>query len=177
MSKQWIAAAFALPLLWAPLALAQDAPAGGEWHQKMCTEHYARKTARLAYLEAKLGLTEPQRAVWNKWRQTQLDAADQRRTACLQRQHKEGAARPTAVEREARMEKYLSTRLQQLQASRPALQALYDALTPDQKALFDEAARRHRHHRHGHLGWRGREGHSWRGGERRGWRADDREQE
>ena len=147
-----MAGVIALSFLWCPLALAQETPQGdreGEWHQKMCTERYALKAARLAYLEAKLALTDQQRPAWSKWRQIKLDAAEQRRTACLQHQHKEGA-NLTAIEREARREKFLSARLAQLQASKPALQALYDALNPEQKALFDQAAAHHRHHWHHH---------------------------
>jgi hypothetical protein len=173
MPKQWVGVALALPVLWASSALAEDAARGdgehrwhdrGAWHQQMCTERYAGKVGRLAYVEAKLALTDQQRPAWNKWRQAELDAAEQKRTGCLQNQPKEGA-KPTAIEREARLEKRLSTRLQQLQASRPALQALYDALTPDQKALLDSTAMRlgHREHHHGGQGERHRD---WRGGDR-----------
>jgi hypothetical protein len=150
MPKLWLGVALALPVLWASSVLAEDAARGdgehrwhnrGEWHQQMCTERYAGRAGRLAYVEAKLALTDQQRPAWNKWRQTELDAAEQRRTSCLQNQPKEGA-KPTVIDREARLEKRLSTRLQQLQASRPALQALYDALTPEQKALFDSTPSR-----------------------------------
>jgi hypothetical protein len=119
MSKQWIAAAFTLPLLWSPRALAQDYSQGddgeqsrnrGEWHQKICTERFARKASHLAYLQAKLVLTDQQRPLWNMWRQSAMDTAEQRRTACLE--HKpEMQKKPTALERAARMEKWLSARL------------------------------------------------------------------
>jgi LTXXQ motif family protein len=183
MSKRWLAAAFAFSLLGGPLAFAEDAPKSdvdqhqqdrAEWHQKMCTEHYARKASRLAYLEAKLALTEPQRAEFNKWRQIKLDAAGERRTACLQHQHKEGATL-TALDREARREKFLSARLAQLQASKPALQALYDSLSPEQKTVFDQAEAGH-HHRGHRYGWQhegeGREGSHHRG---EGWHHQDQE--
>ncbi len=175
MRIRWIAGAIALAFLWSPLAFAQDVPQGdaeggwhqhwqnrGEWHQKMCTERYAQKAARLAYLDAKLALTDQQRPAWNKWRQIKLDAAEQRRSACLQHQAKEGAT-PTAPDREARMEKFLSARLAQLQASKPALQALYDTLSPEQKTLFDQATAWHGHRRHHHGYWHG--GHGWQGQE------------
>jgi hypothetical protein len=175
MSKKWIAAAFAVPLLWTPVALAQDAARGGEgafggnkaeWHQKRCTERYARKAAHLAYLEAKLGLNDQQKASYTKWQQVTLDAAAQRRDMCLQHKPREGAG-PTAIERQARREKWLSTRLQQLQAARPVLQTLYDSLTPEQKAGFDQAASWHRHGHHRH-GWGHRDGDGWRSRENQG---------
>jgi hypothetical protein len=159
-SKQGLAVAIVLPFLWCSLALAQgrDRPEGrqeasehgqdgGEWHQKRCVERYARKLGRLAYLEARLTLTEQQRSVWNKWRQIKVDAAEQRRSHCLQHQPKEGP-NPTVLEREAQLEKRLAARLQQLQASRPALQALYEALSSEQKIVFDQRAGWHRHHWH-----------------------------
>jgi LTXXQ motif family protein len=169
MPKKWIAVALALPFLWCPAAFAQDSSRGdgehnwknrSEWHQMRCTERYARKAAHIAYLEAKLALTEPQRSAWNKWRQTELDSAEQRRTACVQNQPKEGA-KPTVLDREARIEKFLSTRLQQLQTSRPALQALYDALTPEQKVIFDQSTKWHRHHHHGEGEHHHGHGHGW----------------
>ena len=58
------------------------------------------------------------------------------------------------------------------QASRPALQALYEALSPEQKAVFDQASgwRGRRGHRHG--GWFGHRD----GGERPRWRPEGHEQ-
>ncbi|MGA7325314.1 MAG: Spy/CpxP family protein refolding chaperone [Rhodomicrobium sp.] len=171
MLKHRIAAVLVmLPLVGISLALAQQSPATGEgggwhhrwenqgeWHKKMCTERYAHNAARLAYLEAKLAVNDQQRTAWSKWRQTKLDAADQRRSACLQRQPGEGS-KLTALEREARREKKLSERLQRLQASRPALQALYDSLSAEQKVIFDEASMQHRWHRHHRRDERGGEG-------------------
>jgi periplasmic protein CpxP/Spy len=179
VKKQWMAGAIVLSFLWCPLAFAQEAPQGdreGGWHQKMCTERYARKAARLAYLEAKLALTDQQRAAWNKWRQIKLDAAEQRRTTCLQHQHKEGA-NLTVIEREARLEKFLSNRLAQLQASKPALQALYDALSPEQKATFDRSQTHHHHWRHHGHGWHhhGWQHEGWHGEEHEGWQGEDHE--
>lgn len=152
------------PLFSSSLALAQapdekgsqpDRPGyekdAAEWRKDACADMYARAAAHLAYLEAKLNLADQQRDAWSNWRQTQLDAANQRRAACLERQSHE-EKRPTALELEARREKILGAVLQHLQASHPALQALYDALNSEQKATFDEAYRRRFHHRWGH--WR-----------------------
>src|SRR5208337_4308756 len=75
MVKQGIAALLAVPFLCSSLAFAQGAMEyeskdPGAWHQHFCTERYARKAAHLAYLEAKLNLTEQQKPNWGKWRQT-----------------------------------------------------------------------------------------------------------
>ena len=143
MVKHGIAALLSVPFLCSAFAFAQDVSEPGgrnraEWHQQACTERYAKTVARFAYLEAKLSLTEPQKSSFEKWRQVKLDIAERQRTACLQ--HEQGKhEEQTALDREARIEKALSTRLQDLQASRPALQALYDSLSAGQKVIFDRA--------------------------------------
>ena len=48
----------------------------------------------------------------------------------------------TMLDRLDRMQQFLSTRLEALQAAKPAVQALYQALTPEQRAIFDHPFRR-----------------------------------
>jgi len=168
MVKHGIAAFLAIPLLCSSLAFAQGAMEYEDkdpsaWHQHFCTERYARKAAHLAYLEAKLNLTDQQKAAWAKWRQAKIDAAEKRRSACLGRDWSRDE-HETALDREARIEKWLTTRLQEVQASRPALQALYESLNAEQKVVFDQASRWRGHHRRGegpHWGMQGfhHEGH------------------
>lgn len=149
------------PLLWAAMACAQGVPpsppAAGQstqqppappserrhaeedpvaHHKTFCSDHYAHEIAGLFYLEAKLDLTEKQRSAWNKWRQVQSDNANKEQTVCLTNAPTPDA-KPTAPEREAQMEKVLVIKLQNLQSSRPALEALYEVLTPAQRAVFD----------------------------------------
>ncbi len=153
MSKMRLAALVAVPLLWASMASAQPAPADqgtpstpmagqrfdfASIHKRMCNEHQARQAAHVAYIEAMLDLTEAQRPAFNKWRQAIHEAAGKEHAACLANTPKENA-RPTAVEREAHMEKMLAAKLQTLQATRPELEALYQALTPAQRAVFDRS--------------------------------------
>ncbi|MDR3441131.1 Spy/CpxP family protein refolding chaperone [Telmatospirillum sp.] len=143
-----------LPVLWTTAALAQNgssSPASAQepqapkstadgnstiWLTKQCAEHRARAVGHLAYLEARLDLTEKQRTAWHKWQQWQLDAAEKQQVDCLARVPRTDTA-PTALEREALTEKVLTTRLQGLQSSRPALEALYEVLTPAQRAILD----------------------------------------
>jgi len=162
-------AVFALfPLVWGAAAMAEaPAPAGdhaavplgaadeARFHKDSCTERYAYSASHLTYLEAKLDLTDKQRPAWTKWSQWNLDAAGKARAACLSESPKPGATL-TALDREAEMEKSLASTLAGLQASRPALQALYEVLTPEQRVIFDHSTgwsrqdgRRHHHHRQG----------------------------
>jgi hypothetical protein len=72
-----------------------------------------------------------------------MDDAAKERDACIADMPAQPDARPTILEGEARIEKMLSARLAGLQARRPALEALYVALTPEQKAIFDHMGARH----------------------------------
>lgn len=151
-----IATLAALPLMWASLASAETPMAGKEapdpigWHKAMCTERFAHDSARLAYLEAKLNLTDKQKPAWQNWVQAKSQATQQERDACLSATPKTDA-KPTALDREAMVEKDLTVRLQGLQAARPAFQVLYDQLNADQRAILDRP--------HGHHGFAGQEGH------------------
>jgi len=152
----------AMPLLFASLALAetppQSMPGGGRhdhaaMHQHMCSEMYARQSARMAYLEAKLDLTPQQRPLFDKWRQSAIDSAAGERTLCQSVTVKNDAP-PTIVERHEHMEKMLEAKVKAMQASTPALKALYDSLTPAQRTTLD---RPHHGHfgRHGGMGMEG----------------------
>ncbi|HXP98404.1 MAG TPA: Spy/CpxP family protein refolding chaperone [Telmatospirillum sp.] len=105
-------------------------------HKTFCSDHYAHDVARLAYLEAKLDLTEKQRSAWVKWQQWQVDGADKERAACLSEAPK-STGMPSFLDHEAQLEKALTIKLQNLQSSRPALEALYESLTPAQRSVFD----------------------------------------
>ena len=123
-------------------------------HQ-ICVEGYAHKAGHLAYLEAKLELNPNQQALWDKWRQVSAAGAEKLRAACLAEAPK-ADAKLTALEREAFAETMLSLELDNLKSTRPALESLYAALTPEQQAVFDRQGDGHHHHWHGHDGeWRG----------------------
>jgi hypothetical protein len=101
-----------------------------------CKERFARESGFLAYVGAKLELTAPQQPLYDKYRQAMLDSASKQRQFCLDN----AGARPssqTALERRDRMEKFLTARLDALHATRPALDALYQSLTPSQRAILD----------------------------------------
>jgi hypothetical protein len=114
------------------------------WHKDMCSEHYARTASHLAYLQARLGLSDQQLAIFAKWRQAVLDQSAKERAGCLDMTPKDNA-KPTFPEREAHLEKILTLKLQSLQATRPALEAFYDSLSAEQKTIFDHVG----HHPHG----------------------------
>jgi hypothetical protein len=148
----------AVPLFCATLALAQSDNAPGHFrpdpavmHKEMCDNRPAMAAAKLAFVETRLELTDAQKPLFNKWRQTLLDAAAKGKAACLSRTPgKDGEV--NILEQQDRQVAMLTARLQVLQNSHAALKALYDSLTPAQRMVLD-----HPRHRHGgeHRGWRG----------------------
>jgi uncharacterized membrane protein len=109
---------------------------------QMCHEMYAGRVGELAFLEAKLSLDAKQAPLFEHWKQTSLDIAKQHESDCAggpprraAGQHERGM-RPSMVDRLAREEEMLKKRLADIQAERPSLTALYNALTPAQKEEF-----------------------------------------
>ncbi len=123
------------------------------WHQRMCTDHYARKAGKLAYLQAALSITDAQRGAFDQWRDVELAAAKEHSVACLA--HAPGQEHEhDALTRNMHEEKMLETRLADLKSEQPALEALYQSLSPEQKQVFDHAAHGGHHHGHHMMGQR-----------------------
>jgi LTXXQ motif family protein len=102
--------------------------------QERCTERLAWRAAMRAYVEAKLDLTAEQRPLWDKVQSAAQAEEQKERQLCAARKP---GAEPTLLERMDRMQQFLSTRLDGLQSARPAVEALYRALTPDQQAILN----------------------------------------
>ena len=91
-----------------------------------------------AYTEAKLDLTPEQRPLWDRVASiAQTEQKERQLCAAL----KPGGD-TTMLDRLDRMQQFLSTRLEALQAAKPAVRALYQALTPEQRGVFDHPFRR-----------------------------------
>ncbi len=107
--------------------------------QERCVDRLAWRAARRAYTEAKLDLTAQQRPLWDKVQS--IAESEQQRERQLCNQLKAGAA-STVLDRMDRAQQFLSARLDALQSAKPAVQALYQSLTAEQKAVFDHPFRR-----------------------------------
>jgi hypothetical protein len=107
--------------------------------QERCVERLARRAAMRAYTEAKLNLTAEQRPLWEKVQNAAQAEEQKERQLC-------GSVKPssdsTLLERLAHRQQFLSTRLEGLQAATPSVQALYQALTPEQRTILDHPFRR-----------------------------------
>jgi hypothetical protein len=111
----------------------------GPRREQMCHDMYAGKVGELAFLEAKLSLDAKQAPLFDRWKQTSLDIAKEHEGACIgkpPRRAEQRGQRTSVVDRLTEEEDMLKKRLADIQAERPALTALYNALTPQQKQEF-----------------------------------------
>ena len=107
--------------------------------QQRCIDRLAWRAARRAYLETELDLTAEQRPLWDKLQS--IAQAEQQKERQWCQQLKPGQ-QSTALDRMDRAQQFLSARLDAVQSAKPALQALYQALTPEQRAIMDHPFRR-----------------------------------
>jgi LTXXQ motif family protein len=128
----------------APEKLAQNMRQGGAMRmpsaadmtqrmKQMCEDGYAREVGRVAYLETRLNLTQPQQPLFARWKQAKLGIAKRRSADCSQMVASQRETMPSLVDRLAREEDWLKKRIADIDAERPALTALYNALTPEQR--------------------------------------------
>jgi hypothetical protein len=111
--------------------------------QQRCEERLARRAGIIAYTVSKLNLTAEQKPLWDKLNGIVQSSADKERQLCASLPNQAGPqAQGTILDRTSRREQFLSVRLQALQQARPALEALYQSLSPEQKTTIDHPFRR-----------------------------------
>jgi hypothetical protein len=107
-----------------------------ERRAQFCKDMYAHKVGQMAFLETKLSLTSAQAPLFAHWKDAALDIAKRRAGECASRMRPARAEHASIVDRMTMEEKMLKVRLADIDAERPALAALYGALTPSQKEEF-----------------------------------------
>ena len=110
--------------------------------QQRCEERLARRAGIVAYLVAKLNLNDQQKPLWDKLNTVLQANAGRERQLCATLKPADQRGQETLLDRVNRREQFLSARLQGLQQAKPALEQLYNALTPEQKAIADRPFRR-----------------------------------
>jgi hypothetical protein len=111
--------------------------------KERCEERLAHRAGIIAYTVSKLNLTAEQKPLWDRLNGAIQSAADKERQLCASLPTQSGQqAQTTILDRMSRREQFLSARLQGMQQARPALEALYQALSPEQKATIDHPFRR-----------------------------------
>lgn len=101
-----------------------------------CLDQVARRAGNRAYIRLRLDLKADQMTAWNAFAKASDDAdvKDVARCNALPTEVKE---RPTYVERLTMEETVMKARIERIDAVKPSLQALYDTLSPEQKAVLD----------------------------------------
>jgi LTXXQ motif family protein len=107
--------------------------------QERCEKRLARRAAMRAYTQAMLNLTPEQRPLWDKVQSIAQSEEQKQRQLCSSLKP---GGEATLLDRLDRMQQFLSTRLEALQAAKPAVEALYQALTPEQREILDHPFRR-----------------------------------
>jgi hypothetical protein len=122
------------------VAVAQDAPPSDATKHRftdMCIDRQAEATGALAYLEARLALTDQQQPLFERWKKIKL--ASVRDADCLP----PPASELSIIDSLKHEEKMLRARLAEMKAETPALEALIAVLTTEQKNAFRSHLRGH----------------------------------
>lgn len=135
--------------------------------QQRCQDRYARTTGELTYLQTKLQLTASQQSAFQRWSQAKLSIAKRQADNCAQRplpqRSRAEGQMPTPGDIMGREEDRLKQRLSDIQAERPALEALYNTLSPQQRVDLIRAGRQDRRGPHRFADNRGPRGPMGRG--------------
>lgn len=101
-----------------------------------CLDQVARRAGNRAYIRLRLDLKADQMTAWNAFAKASDDAdvKDVARCNALPTEMKE---RPNYVERLTMEETVMKARIERIDAVKPSLKALYDTLSPEQKAVLD----------------------------------------
>jgi Spy/CpxP family protein refolding chaperone len=98
----------------------------------MCVHRFQMQAAQLTQLGARLKLTDAQKPVFAAWRKTRLDLFQG--VPCPEPSTGFEVSAPKRVENQIAV---MAAMLDGLRKELPATEALYNALTPEQRAVFD----------------------------------------
>jgi hypothetical protein len=111
--------------------------------QQACVDRIARHAGVIAAIGFKLNLTSDQKPLWDKVLAATQSGEDAQRKLCdALPANAQDRGKLTALDRLHHREQVLQARLQAMQQADPAVQALYNQLTPQQKQILDHPFRR-----------------------------------
>jgi hypothetical protein len=106
--------------------------------KSFCEDRIARRIGNRAYLKAKLDLKADQMPAWDAFQKAADEASAKEKATCASLPT-EMKGPPSFPDRLTRQEEMMKSRLESIQAVKPTLTALYDKLSPEQKAVLDRA--------------------------------------
>lgn len=101
-----------------------------------CLDRVAHRAGNRTYLKIKLDLKPDQTAAWDAFAKAS-DDADVKDTARCNALPSEMKERPNYVDRLGMEEAYMKARVERIEAVKPSLTALYNMLSPEQRASLD----------------------------------------
>jgi len=105
--------------------------------RQFCDDRYASEVGRMAYLEARLQLSDTEQPLFARWKDVRLDIAKRRAADCNAQSAASDQNRADPVNRMTREETMLKQRIGDLETERPVFAALYAVLTPEQRAALE----------------------------------------
>jgi hypothetical protein len=106
--------------------------------QQACVDRLARRAGFIASIGFKLNLTAEQKPLWDKVVAATQTAEDNQRKLCASLPASvEDRGKQTVLDMMHHRREMLEAQLQGLQQTEPAVQALCDKLTPEQKEIID----------------------------------------
>src|SRR5580658_5759889 len=106
--------------------------------QQACVDRIAKRAGFVASIGFKLNLTADQKPLWDKLvAATQAGEDNQRKLCASLPASADDRGKQTILDRLNHRQQVLQAQLQTLQQTGPAVQALYQALTPEQKTIVD----------------------------------------
>src|SRR5262249_20049142 len=103
-----------------------------------CEEEVDHLMGLVGYLKSKLRLQDDQKAAWLKVEQVAVPAVEKIRNLCV-RLPSQPAPQPHLLEHIDFVEMQTAARLELLRAMHEPLRALYETLSPDQRAVLETA--------------------------------------
>lgn len=101
-----------------------------------CEERIARRIGNRAYLKARLDLKADQMPAWEAFQKAADEASAKEKAKCASLPT-EMKTPPSLPDRLTRQEEMMKSRMESIEAVKPTLMALYDKLSPEQKAVLD----------------------------------------
>ncbi|GAA0548355.1 hypothetical protein FHS83_000982 [Rhizomicrobium palustre] len=137
--------ALAATLLLSSAAFAQDAapPKGPDFaarHTEMCQGHYAHAVGKLAELEVRLKLTSMQKPLFERWKNVKLANAKANSAKCADMKMPVPGERPSLLEMRQRHIAMLESRLADMKAETPSLEAFVKSLDEAQVKILTREA-------------------------------------